>query len=116
FRQLLLVDPGFRANGVITTATAAPRAKYPNNPALITWMKSMLDAMRRVPGVASAGATTSIPFGTNHSDSVILAEGYVMKPGESLISPTQVTVTEGYFEAMSIRLVRGRDCDRRESD
>lgn len=64
--------------------------------------------MRALPGVASAGATDTIPFGDQHTDSVILAEGYPMKPGESLISPNAVDVTPGYFEAMGVRLVRGR--------
>ena len=33
--------------------------------------------------MVAAGATDTIPFGGNSNDSVILAEGYVMKPGES---------------------------------
>jgi len=61
-----------------------------------------------MPGVVFAGATDTVPFGDQHSDSVILAEGYPMKPGESLISPNAVDVTPGYFEAMGVRLVRGR--------
>ena len=69
------------------------------------------EALRRVralPGVAAAGATDTIPFGGAHNDSVILAEGYQMKPGESVISPSQVDVTPGYFEAMGVKLVEGR--------
>src|SRR5436853_1402842 len=77
-------------------------------------MDRALDAIRSIPGVTAAGATTTIPWGGNHSDSVILAEGYSMKPGESLISPEQVTVTPGYFEAMHIALVAGRAFDRRD--
>ena len=37
-----------------------------------------------------------------------------MKPGESLISPEQVTVTPGYFEAMHIAMVTGRPFDQRD--
>jgi len=48
--------------------------------------------------VRAAGATSSIPFGGNHSDSVIFAEGYQMQPGESVISPTRIEVSPGYFE------------------
>jgi predicted permease len=39
-----------------------------------------------------------------------------MKPGESLISPEQVTVSAGYFEAMRIGLVTGRTFDERDGD
>jgi predicted permease len=39
---------------------------------------------------------------------VIVAEGYLMQPGESVISPYQADVTPGYFEAMGVKLVRGR--------
>ena len=70
--------------------------------------------MRALPGVTAVGATDTIPFGGNHSDSVILAEGYQMKPGESVISPKPVDVTPGYFEAMGVRLVRGRFFDDRD--
>jgi putative ABC transport system permease protein len=68
----------------------------------------LLTSVRRLPGVEAAGITSSIPLSGDHNDSVILAEGYQMKPGESLISPIQNTVTDGYFEAMKIGLVRGR--------
>ena len=56
----------------------------------------------------AAGITSTIPLSGDASDSVILAEGYVMRPGESLISPFQAVVSPGYFEAMSMPLVRGR--------
>jgi putative ABC transport system permease protein len=53
-------------------------------------------------------------MGSNHSDSVILAEGYEMAPGESLISPSQVVVGVGFFETMKTRLKRGRFFDARD--
>ncbi|HEV3202298.1 MAG TPA: ABC transporter permease [Bryobacteraceae bacterium] len=116
FRKLLGVDPGFEAQGVVTASISAPRAKYSGDKELRALMNRTLEALRRVPGVTVAGATTSIPFGDSHSDSVILAEGYVMKPGESVISPRQLVVTPGYFELMGIPLVRGRFFEDRDTE
>jgi predicted permease len=116
FRQLLHVDPGFDVKGVATASTSVPQSLYPNVSDARTLMDRTLDSIRSIPGVSDAGATTTIPWGGNHSDSVILAEGYIMKPGESLISPEQVTVTPGYFEAMRIRMAAGRPFDERDRD
>ena len=114
FRQLLKVDPGFNTGGVITVSISAPRSRYPGDPELRALVNRSLEAIRRTPGVTWAGATSDIPFGGNHSDSVIFAEGYEMKPGESLISPRYVSVSPGYFEAMGISMARGRAFDDRD--
>jgi predicted permease len=45
---------------------------------------------------------------------VIFAEGYVAAPGESLISPSRVVVTPGYFETLRVPLERGRFLDARD--
>jgi len=116
FRQLLRVDPGFDVHGVVTAATSVPQSLYPKDADARILMDRTLDAIRSIPGVIAAGATTTIPWGGSHNDSVILAENYIMKPGESVISPEQVTVTPGYFEAMHIPMVAGRPFDRRDSD
>ena len=116
FRQLLRVDPGFTTEGVLTASTRAPDATYPGSAERRALMRQALLAIRAIPGVSAAGATSSIPFGSNRSDSVIFAEGYEMKPGESVISPRQLRVTPGYFEAMNIQVVKGRDFSDRDDE
>jgi predicted permease len=118
FRELLRVDPGFKVDGIITASISAPQSKYPDAPQLKTLIDRSLEAIRRTPGIESAGATTTIPLGGNYNDSVIMAEDYEMKPGESLVSPRQVSVTPGYMETMGVGLVSGRyfqESDNRNS-
>lgn len=115
FRHVLAVDPGFKADHVLTASVGLPLARYPDDPALVRFNDEALARLRSLPGVTTVGATDTIPFGGNHSDSVIFAEGYQMQPGESIISPAFVVVTPGYFEAMGARLVRGRFLDDRDS-
>ena len=115
FRRVLAVDPGFTADSVMTASISLPRARYTDDAALIRFTDEALRRLRALPGVTAVGATDTIPFGGNNNDSVILAEGYQMKPGESVISPSAVDVTPGYFEAMGVRLVRGRFFDDRDA-
>lgn len=118
FHQLLRVDPGFRTDGIVTASISVPEAKYRNSIQLQTLMSNSLDAIRQIPGALSAGATTTIPFGGDYNDSVMLAEDYVMKPGESVISPLRIVATPGYLETMGISLVHGRyfqDSDNQNS-
>lgn len=108
FDRVLRIDPGFRPENVLTGTISLPAARYATDESVRATTERLLERVRAVPGVVAAGATTTIPFGGSYSDSVILAEGYQMQPGESLISPGQMSVTDGYFEAMGVTLVSGR--------
>jgi predicted permease len=114
FRQVLAIQPGFNADRVLTANVTLPRTRYTKDEAVIGFTNEALLRLRALPGVTAAGATDTIPFGGNNSNSVIFAEGYQMKPGESVISPSQIDVTAGYFETMGVKLVRGRFFDGRD--
>ena len=108
FQHVLAVRPGFDASRVLTGIVSPPASRYRDDAALRGFWNPLLERVRALPGVEAAGIASSIPLGGNYNDSVILAEGYAMAPGESLISPYNVSVSPGYFEAMSIPLKRGR--------
>jgi putative ABC transport system permease protein len=118
FRRVLAVDPGFNGDGVMTASISLPGARYKDDAAITAFYDEALRRMRAIPGVKAAGATDTIPFGGNNSNGVIFAEGYQMGAGESVLAPNGVTITPGYFNAMNVRLVRGRfftDADRAKS-
>jgi len=108
FERVLAVQPGFNASRVLTGTVNPPAARYKGDDEVRAFWNRLLDRVRTHPGVEAAGITSTIPLSGDASDSVILAEGYVMSPGESIISPFQASVSPGYFEAMGIPLKRGR--------
>jgi predicted permease len=115
FQQMLAVDPGFEPEGVLTGAVGLPGSRYPDGAAVQSFIDEALAEIGALPGVQHAGMTSQIPFGDGFSDSVILAEGYVAEPGESVISPGQNYITPGYFEAMGMTLAAGRGFDDRDT-
>jgi predicted permease len=115
FRAVLRIDPGFDPGNVITTAISLPQTAYKDDAAVVSFLERALPAVQELPQVEHAGVTSQLPFGGDHSDSVIVAEGYTMKPGESLISPLQTVISAGYFETMRIPLVAGRYFDARDT-
>jgi len=111
FRSIISVDVGFEPDEVLAGQLTLPEARYPEISDLRGFVAEARRRIAALPGVEAVGATSVFPFSGNYNDSVILAEGYEMAPGESLISPTQARVTPGYLEAMGIELLRGRTFD-----
>ena len=107
FRNVLKIDPGFSPTGVVTGAINLPGTAY-NEDQLVPFAERLLASVRALPGVEAASLSDTVPMTGDRSDSVILAENYQMKPGESLVSPAEITVSDGFFEAMKIGLVKGR--------
>lgn len=108
FKAVMALDLGFTPANVMTAAVSLPPNIYPNPPALIAFEQRALAAIRAIPGVEAAGTTSAVPFSGGINNSVIMAEGYQMQPGESLVAPSSVNVVPGYFEAMHVQLVGGR--------
>jgi predicted permease len=114
FQKLLAEDPGFKVDQVWTGVVNLPTARYGSDESIVAFQARLLERLNAVPGVAAAGLTDVIPFGPGSSDSVIFAEGVVPKPGESIISAYQTRITPGYFDAVGIRLLRGRRFEERD--
>jgi predicted permease len=113
-RAALSVDPGFQPNSVLTGFLSLPASDYPDGESRRQLFDDVLRETRAVPGVALASVTSQIPFGGGTGSSVIVPEGYMPRPGESLLAPMRSVVGPGYFEVMQIPLLEGRTFE--ESD
>ena len=114
-RNLLNVNYGFAIDNVITAGVNLPQPRYAADEDARSLVNRSLDSIRRLPGVVAAGATTVVPLRGFYQSGVIVAEGYVPKPGEPAVATVRATVTPGYFEAAGTALVRGRSFDERDT-
>jgi predicted permease len=102
------VDPGFRAENVLTFQLALPDLKYPDEAARTAFFERALQGIRATPGVTAAGLTNEIPFGGGWSTGSFEVEGYVPREGEPDPWGDQRAISEGFDRALGVTLVRGR--------
>jgi predicted permease len=117
FEKLRAVDPGFRADGVITFRIALPSSRYRTSQDVARFHYEMLDRIRSLPSVAAAGATGRLPLAgvTVEADPVRL-EGRVFGPNTLPPLAEMRVATPGYFEAMGIPKISGRTLERSDTE
>ena len=112
FAHVMAVDPGFDARGAITASMSVPRTKYPDGPRSALFYSGLLDRLRRLPGVAAAGAVTQAPFSGRDHGGGLAIEGMPAPPdGDGRPSAGYRVATPGYLEAAGLRLLQGRTLD-----
>ena len=107
------IDPGFRAEGVLTLRTALPSPRYGAPATRRAFYDRVLTATRAIPGVVSAAYTSYHPMEGASGRLPVTAPGVADDP---LAAPQAVIhfVTPDFFETLSIPLVRGRSFTDRD--
>ncbi|HEY8232703.1 MAG TPA: ABC transporter permease [Vicinamibacteria bacterium] len=107
------IDPGFDPAGVVTLRTTLPMPKYRAPDARAGFYAAVLGEVRRLPGVTAAGYISHLPMVMTGGIWTIEAEGRPTQPGDPRTASLRY-VTPGYFAALRIPIVAGRDVS--ESD
>jgi predicted permease len=115
-RNLLALDTGLRAEGVVTANMSLPATRYTTADEARGFATRSLETIRSLPGVTAAAITSAVPLSGNYQSGVVVAEGYIPTSGEPVVSGIRVAVTPGYFETVGTSLVAGRYFDEREND
>ncbi|HVF44976.1 MAG TPA: ABC transporter permease [Pyrinomonadaceae bacterium] len=115
FVELQQVSPGFEPRGVLAMQLALPQSKYADAAARAAFNRQLLERLRGIPGVKTAGTTTSLPMsGSNQSGSFDI-DGRPQVPGQDPPHGSRWLASEDYFQTMGIRLVRGRYFEARDT-
>jgi predicted permease len=125
--KVLEVDPGFRVEGILAMDVALPWAEDPGQKAAQgRFFATLIEELERVPGVRRVGATSRLPMDGGHPDGMflVMADDGLPLTWERLAPLFQrkerigvadyCAVSEGYFHALGIPLVRGRLFDARD--
>ncbi|MBA3357258.1 MAG: ABC transporter permease [Pyrinomonadaceae bacterium] len=102
---------GLRPENVLTLRTVLPRNKYPEQPQRAAFYKQVLERVRSLPGVVSAGYATSIPLAWKGGTSGFFPEGRTVEraSAEGLsYDANHRQVSADYLKTIGIPLLRGR--------
>jgi predicted permease len=117
FVRLARVEPGFDPEGVLTFEIAQPRRGYETYQLSARFQLELLDSLRALPGVVSAGAVGGLPMTVTEGGSSWTAASRFLLPVEVEGRPVATgaepevrvrQVTDGYVETMRIRILEGR--------
>jgi predicted permease len=113
FDRVGQVDPGFRADGVLTFALSLPAVSYPEEDDRLAFWDRVSSRMSAIPGVDAAGLVSCAPLGC-HWGNFFEFEGVEQKPDDSIPVTLMRFASADYFRTMGIRLKSGRFFDDRE--
>jgi predicted permease len=107
-------NTGFRGMENLLSFQTDPALSGYNRSRLETFYMRVLDQMRLLPGVQSAGLSVEAMLADDEWDSTMSVEGHKAKDGEDL-QAFMNEISPGYFQTMGVPVLSGRDFDRRDA-
>jgi predicted permease len=108
FVEIQRVDPGFRAERLLTFEMGIPGNRYPNDEAGSNLVRRVEEALRALPGVEAVGGVSHLPL-DDYANwySGAAPKGSTEEQRHGLMADHRST-TPGYFRAVGATLVAGR--------
>jgi predicted permease len=109
FQRMQKVDPGFRADLVLTMQTALPPQRYEADASKMVFSQRLREKIEALPGVESVAVASDLPL--KGSSSAIFATAESKAARETDLHPRVYThsISPGFFQTLGIPLTRGRD-------
>jgi putative ABC transport system permease protein len=113
--RLRQVDPGFDRRNVLTASLSLPGIRYGTDAKATAFHYQFRDRIAALPGVEAVGIASASPLGGGgfYLGRSMVAEGRDVIPANELSVNWNIT-TPGYFAALRIPMIRGRDFTSRD--
>jgi putative ABC transport system permease protein len=109
FQLLYKVDPGFDPHNLLTASISVTQNKFPTPALTISFYEQVMQHVRALPAVESAGLIDDLPLNMEGSNQPIAIEG---RPTLAMADQPEVDVrliSTGYMKTLRIPVLRGRD-------
>jgi predicted permease len=111
--RLTSVNPGFRPDSILTVDVTLPEGSYPTLAEMRAFSSAVLEGIRHTPAVTESGAVNLLPIGGPLLSGDFILEGVPQPRDFTAVKPA---VSPGYFPAMGIPVLRGRDFNERDTE
>jgi putative ABC transport system permease protein len=115
FTRLQDVAPGFDSGRLLTFRLSLPESRYTTFQKGQSFFDEFFAGLQRSPGVRGVAATNALPFSGLGGSRTFHVEGREEKRPEDQPEEQLRIVTDGYFSAMGIPIVAGREFNERDS-
>ena len=106
--RIQLTDLGFDPHGTMAMSVTLPDSPYSDSTRVLALQTQLIDRLRAIPGVESAGAVSGLPLESGSGAAYVVEGAERPKPGREPITQYR-GASPGYLSTMRIPLVRGRD-------
>jgi putative ABC transport system permease protein len=110
------VDPGFRPDRVSTFRVTLTGPSYADDAAVRQRVDALQERLGALPGVQAVAATSTLPLSGRGAMHDFAVEGQPPPPPNVNGEIAVASVTPGYFDAIGMRLLRGRSFDDRDGE
>jgi putative ABC transport system permease protein len=117
FVRLLEVNPGFRPERIMTFALSFSGPKYKDmdhHPERVPRFLQTLKRIETLPGVEGVASSTDVPLTGQSTINYLTVLGESAVPSNEQVLVGEQVVSPGYFRAMGIALLRGRELSDRD--
>ncbi|HEV2668207.1 MAG TPA: ABC transporter permease, partial [Blastocatellia bacterium] len=111
--KLLQVDPGFRADHLLSLKIELSRTRYQRDEQVRDFYQRLTQRIHALPGVEQIGVSDRLPLAPSFRISRFIAEGQQPEPGKLPITQMR-RVDHRFFEMMRIPLRGGRLFDEKD--
>ena len=116
FANLIAVNPGFNAQGVLTVQIGLPSGRYADPPARRAFYDRAFAALEQLPEVETVGAAVVTPLTGNNWTVPLQRPEHPVPSGQRPPDVGWQQASGGYFRALQIPLRSGRLFDARDTD